>query len=128
MLMSLLLIGKVLCEQGKLITHRRLTEKGIYMTSSIAIQILPEAADDNQLCDRVDKVIDYIKSTGLKYEVGPFETTIEGEDIDRLMDIAKDCLHIAIEAGASKVSSYIKVVYKPEGEILSIDRKIGKYR
>lgn len=98
------------------------------MTSSIAIQILPEAADDNELCERVDKVIDYIKSTDLKYEVGPFETTIEGEDIDELMDIAKACLHIAIEAGASKVSSYIKVAYKPAGELLTIERKIGKYR
>ncbi len=98
------------------------------MTSSIAIQILPEAVNDDQLCERVDRVIDYIKSTGLKYEVGPFETAIEGEDIDHLMEIAKNCLHIAIEAGASKVSSYIKVVYQPEGEILSIDRKIGKYR
>ncbi|AIS52657.1 hypothetical protein TKV_c14910 [Thermoanaerobacter kivui] len=27
----------------------------------------------------VDKVIEYIKSTGVKYVVGPMETTMEGE-------------------------------------------------
>ena len=30
--------------------------------------------------------------------------------------------------GRPKVISYIKVIYKPEGEILTIDQKIGKYR
>ena len=98
------------------------------MSASIAIQVLPEAENDRQLCQRVDAVIDYIKSTGLHYEVGPFETTIEGESYDQLMDIAKECQHVAIRAGAPKVSTYIKVVYRPEGEILTIDQKIGKYR
>lgn len=58
----------------------------------------------------------------------PFETTIEGEDYDQLMDIVKECQHVAVRAGAKKVSAYVKVVYRPEGEILSIDQKIGKYK
>ena len=33
----------------------------------------------------------------------------------------------AIKAGAPSVAAYIKVSYKPEGEVLSIERKIGKY-
>ena len=56
-----------------------------------------------------------------------YETTVEGEDYDQLMDIARECQHIAIRAGAEKVSAYIKVVYRPEGEILTIDRKITKH-
>ena len=48
----------------------------------------------------VDQVIDYIKSTGLNYYVGPFETTIEG-DYDQLMDIVKECQHIAVRAGGA---------------------------
>ena len=97
------------------------------MSASIAIQVLPAAENDEELVRIVDEVIAYIASTGLRYEVSPFETTIEGENYDQLMDIAKECQHVAVRAGAAKVSAYIKVVYQPEGEILTIDQKIGKY-
>lgn len=98
------------------------------MSASIALQVLPKAENDKELCRMVDEVITYIKSTGLKYEVGPFETTIEGDDYDQLMDIVKECQHVAIKAGAPQVSAYVKVVYNPEEQILTIDDKIGKYR
>ena len=80
------------------------------------------------VCAGLDQVIEYIKSTGLHCEVGPFETTIEGESYDELMDIVKECQHVAVRAGAPKVSAYVKIVYRPDGEILTIDQKIGKYR
>lgn len=97
------------------------------MKASVAIQCLPVTENDEELIRVVDEVIDYIKSTGLNYYVGPFETTIEGEDYDQLMDIVKECQHVAIRAGAPKVSAYIKVVYEPDGEILTIDRKVTKH-
>lgn len=97
------------------------------MQASVAIQVLPEAKDNDELIRIVDEVIDYIKSTGLNYYVGPFETTIEGDDYDQLMDIVKECQHIALRAGAPRVSAYIKVVYEPEGEILTIDKKVTKH-
>ena len=98
------------------------------MSASIAIQVLPQTNDDQELCRMVDEVIAYIAGTGLHYEVGPFETTIEGEDYDTLMEIAKECMKVAVRAGAPKVSAYLKVNYCPEGDILTIDPKIGKYR
>lgn len=97
------------------------------MTASVAIQTLPAAKDDDELVRMVDEVIAYIKSTGLHYYVGPFETTVEGDDYDQLMDIVKECQHVAIRAGAKKVAAYIKVVYEPEGEILTIDKKVTKH-
>ncbi|MBE5938658.1 MAG: thiamine-binding protein [Lachnospiraceae bacterium] len=97
------------------------------MKASIAIQVLPEAENDDELIRIVDEVIAYIKSSGLHCHVGPFETTIEGDDYDQLMDIVKECQHVAVKAGAKKVSAYVKVVYNPEGEILTIDRKISKH-
>ncbi len=97
------------------------------MKASVAIQVLPAMENDEELVRVVDEVIDYIKSTGLNYYVGPFETAIEGEDYDQLMDIVKECQHVAIRAGAPKVSAYIKVVYEPEGEILTIDKKVTKH-
>ena len=96
------------------------------MNASVAIQVLPTVSSD-QLLPVVDKVIEHIKSKGLKTFVSPFETTIEGDDYDQLMDIVKECQHVAIRAGAPKVSAYIKVVYEPEGEILTIDKKVTKH-
>lgn len=97
------------------------------MKASVAIQTLPKADNDEELVRIVDEVIDYIKAQGLNYYVGPFETTIEGDDYDQLMDIVKECQHVAIRAGAPKVSAYIKVVYEPQGEILTIDKKVTKH-
>ena len=97
------------------------------MNASIAIQVLPAAPNQDELIRIVDEVIAYIKSTGLHFHVGPCETTIEGDDYDQLMDIVKECQHVAIRAGAERVSAYIKVVYRPAGDILTIDRKISKY-
>ena len=48
------------------------------MNASVAIQVLPTVSSD-QLLPVVDKVIEYIKSKGLKTFVSPFETTIEGD-------------------------------------------------
>ena len=97
------------------------------MEASVAIQTLPAVADDEELCRIVAEVIAYIASTGYTYFVGPFETTIEGP-YDELMDIVRQCQHIAVEAGAPAVAAYIKVSWKPEGEVLSIEKKIGKYQ
>ena len=96
------------------------------MNSSIAIQILPGVTETSEVVRIVDEVIDYIKKTGLTYYVGPFETTVEG-DLDQLMDIAKQAQIIAIEAGAPSVSMYMKSVYRPSGEILTIDEKVTKH-
>lgn len=97
------------------------------MTVSAAIQILPKAENDEELIRIVDEVIEYIASSGLNYYVGPFETTIEGESYDEIMEIISQCSKIAIRAGAPEVSAYIKTVYKPKGGVLTIDKKVSKY-
>lgn len=96
-------------------------------TASVAIQVLPQAENTDELVRIVDEVIDYIKSTGLNYYVGPFETTIEGDDYDRLLDIVKECQKVAINAGCPSVSAYVKITYKPEGGVLTIDQKVSKH-
>ena len=96
------------------------------MNASLAIQILPKVTRDAEVCRIVDDVIAYIQSTGLHTFVGPCETAVEG-DFDTIMEIAKQCHLIAIQAGAPAVSSYIKISYRPEGEVLTIDTKTSKY-
>ncbi len=96
------------------------------MNASVAIQVLPQVADDAEIVRIVDEVIAYIESTGCKYYVGPCETAIEG-DYDTLMDIVKECQIIAANAGCTKVSSYVKITYAPEEKVLTIDEKITKH-
>lgn len=94
--------------------------------ASIAIQVLPTLEDTNEVVRVVDEVIAYIKSTGLTCSVGPFETTIEG-DYDQLLDIVKECQHVAARAGCPAMMSYVKICYKPEGGVLTIDQKVQKH-
>ncbi len=96
------------------------------MNASAAIQVLPKANGDEETIRIVDAVIDYIKSTGLNYFVGPCETSIEG-DYDALMEIIKQCQKVAVVAGAKSVQAYVKINYRPEGEVLSIEKKVTKH-
>jgi len=95
------------------------------INASVAIQVLPDVQGE-EVIRIVDRVIDYIKNTGLNYHVGPFETTIEG-DFDTLMEIVKKCQQICIEAGAPRVMSYVKIAYAPGEGVWSIDKKISKH-
>ena len=95
-------------------------------TTSIAIQVLPDVGDIKKVCAIVDKVIAYIKSTGCHYEVGPFETVVEGE-FDALMSIIRRCQEIPIEEGAPSTKAYVKIFHNPAG-VLTINEKIDKYR
>ncbi len=96
------------------------------MNASIAIQVLPKVNGEEETIRIVDAVIDYIKSTGLSYFVGPCETSIEG-DYDELMEIIKQCQKIAVVAGAKSVQAYVKINYRPEGEVLTIEKKVTKH-
>ncbi len=96
------------------------------MEASVAIQVLPITRDEDEVIRIVDEVIDYIKSTGYSCSVGPFETTIEG-DYDGLMEVIKNCQLIAAQAGCPEMASYVKIAYKPEGEVLTIEKKVTKH-
>ncbi len=94
--------------------------------ASIAIQVLPQSVAGDEILKIVDKVIAYIKSTGLKSVVGPFETVIEG-DFEKLMDIAKECQLMCIREGAASLLTYMKIAYNPNGGTWSIDEKTSKH-
>ena len=96
------------------------------MNASVAIQVLPKVDNDDELIRVVDEVIAYIQSTGLNYFVGPCETSIEGE-YDQLMEIVKECQLVAVRAGAKLVSAYVKINYRPEGDVLTIEKKVTKH-
>ncbi len=91
---------------------------------NVSLQVIPNVSPE-RVYPVVDKVIAMIAASGVNYEVGPMETTMEGE-LDELLEIVKKAQSICIEEGAKRVMSMIKIDYRPEG--ITIDEKIGKYR
>ncbi|WP_130806423.1 thiamine-binding protein [Senegalia massiliensis] len=91
---------------------------------NVELQVLPRV-EEKRLYDVVDEVIKYIDSCGVKYEVGPMGTTMEGE-FDELMNIVKKAQNICVREGASRILSVVKIDYKPEG--VTMNEKVGKYR
>ena len=77
------------------------------MNASVAIQVLPNVTEDEEVIRIVDEAI-------------------EG-DYDQLMEIVAGCQKIAIKAGCDQVSTYVKIVYKPEGDVLTIEKKVSKH-
>ena len=51
---------------------------------NVSIQVIPRVTGDQDIYDIVDEAIGVIQQSGVKYEVGPMETTMEGE-YDELM-------------------------------------------
>ncbi|MCY6356076.1 thiamine-binding protein [Clostridium sp. ZS2-4] len=91
---------------------------------NVSLQILPVVKEE-KIYPVVDKVIEYIDSCGVKYEVGPMETTMEG-DLDELMEIVKKAQDICVKEGAARVVSIVKIDYKPEG--VTMNEKTYKYK
>ena len=92
--------------------------------ANVSIQVLPIVPEE-RIYPVVDKVIELIAQSGVKYIVSPSETTMEGE-LDILLEIVKKAQQLCIHEGASRVVSLIKIDYKPEG--VTMDEKIHKYR
>lgn len=91
---------------------------------NVSLQIIPVVPEE-RIYPVVDMVIELIQKSGVKYEVGPMETTMEGE-LDELLNIVKQAQYICVNEGASRVVSMVKIDYKPEG--VTMNEKIGKYR
>ncbi|MGI6623411.1 MAG: thiamine-binding protein [Clostridiaceae bacterium] len=91
---------------------------------NLSLQVIPNTAPE-LVYPIVDKVIEMIAQSGVPYEVGPMETTMEGE-LDTLLEIVKKAQQICIQEGAARVLSVVKIDYRPEG--ITIDEKVGKYR
>ena len=67
-----------------------------------------------------------IKRSGVNYEVGPMETTMEG-DLETLFKIVKKAQYICIKSGVESVFTNVKIIYSPKG-VMTIEQKVKKHR
>ena len=73
----------------------------------------------------VDTALNEIKKQGLKYEVGPVATTIEG-DLDRVLDAIKHAHQSVLDMGVERVITDIRLDEKKDG--ISIEEEVKGYR
>ncbi|QHE53366.1 thiamine-binding protein [Pontibacillus sp. HMF3514] len=93
--------------------------------SLVSIQILPKTPNGDNVIPYVDEAISVIKEAGVKYEVHPLETTMEGE-LSELFSVIEKMNDKMVQMGCSNVISQVKVLYQPSGA--SMDQLTEKYR
>jgi uncharacterized protein (TIGR00106 family) len=91
----------------------------------ISIQIIPKTKNGEDVIPYVDEAIKIIAESGVKYEVHPLETTMEGE-LDELFRIISLMNERMIEMGSKNVISQVKILFQPEG--ITMDDLTDKYK
>ena len=91
---------------------------------NVAIQVLPRSAKVGTY-ELVDKAIEVIQNSGLKYRVCPFETVVEGY-YDELMTLLKEVQEAVYANGAEEMITNIKIQTRYNEDVL-IEDKMNKY-
>ncbi len=92
---------------------------------TVSFEVLPAGLPDKAATyAAVDAAIAVVAASGLPYRVGPMETTVEGE-YDAIMAVIRQAQEAALQAGATRVFTLIKVDYDPHGS--TIAEKLAKY-
>ncbi|HCC71949.1 MAG: thiamine-binding protein [Caldisericaceae bacterium] len=86
--------------------------------------VLPVVPEE-QVNEIVEKAIQVVIDSGLKYEVEANSTTVEG-DLEQLLDVIKRAHIIAKEQGSGRVITVIKIDDKKGG--ITIKEKVKKFR
>ena len=91
--------------------------------ANASLQVLPSGGTLHPY-KIVDRAIEVIEKSGLKYKVCPFETVVEGA-YDEVMAVCKQAQQACYDAGATSVMAYIKIQSATENVV--IEDKMGKY-
>lgn len=93
--------------------------------ADIAVMPLIPAVSEEELYKQVDAAINYIKKSGLKYEIGAMSTTVEGE-YDEVFELIKKVHRIPFEVGSERVLTVVRIDEKKGG--LSIEDKLINHK
>jgi uncharacterized protein (TIGR00106 family) len=87
-------------------------------------KVLP-VVEESRVNKIVEKAINIVKNSGLKYEVEANSTTVEGE-LNDLFDVIKKAHILARDSGSGRVITIIKIDDKKSG--ITIEEKVKKFR
>jgi len=91
---------------------------------NVAIQVLPRSAKIGTY-ELVDKAIEIIQQSGLKYRVCPFETVVEGY-YDEIMNLLKEVHEVIYANGAEEMITNVKIQTRYNQDV-HIEDKMNKY-
>ncbi len=91
-------------------------------TVTVSVQVLPLTDDPYPI---VDQAIAAIKATGIRYEVTPMETVLEGT-LDDCLAAARAAHDACFDAGVQKAVTFIKIADDLNGS--TIDDKLANHR
>ena len=91
-------------------------------TVTVGVEVLPLCDDPYPV---VDRAIAAIKATGIKHQVCPMETVLEGT-LDQCLAAARAAHEACFEAGVQRALTIIKISDGIDGS--TIDDKMEKYR
>ncbi len=90
-----------------------------------SLQIIPVVQDKHPY-EWVDEAIEIIRQSSIKYEVGAFSTTLEG-NYDEVMKVIHDVNEYLLAKGCPEWISNIQLQVRSKGDITG-DEKISKYK
>ncbi len=91
-------------------------------TVTVGVEVLPLCDDPYPV---VDRAIAAIKATGIKHQVCPMETVMEGT-LDECLAAVRAAHNACFEAGVRKALTFVKISDGVDGS--TIDDKMAKYR
>lgn len=94
-------------------------------TINAAIQIVPIVQDKHPY-EWVDDAIAVIQASGIKYEVGPFSTTLEGT-YNEVMKVIHDVNEYLFNKGCPEWISNLQIQIRSKGDITALE-KTEKFR
>lgn len=91
---------------------------------NVAIQVLPNSKTFHPY-NIVDKAIELIQKSGLKYRVCPFETVVEGK-LDVILKLVEEIHNVCYNSGTETMMTYIKIQSSANNDV-TIEDKMDKY-
>jgi uncharacterized protein (TIGR00106 family) len=85
-----------------------------------SIQIVPIVQDKHPY-EWVDDAISVIQSSGIKYEVGPFSTVLEGK-YDEVMKVIGDVNEFLYSKGCEEWITNLQIQVRSKGDITSLEK------
>jgi len=93
--------------------------------ADLTVMPLIPAISEEEVYKVVDVAIDYIKNSGLEYEIGAMSTTVQGE-FDDVFEVIKKVHKIPFDLGIERVITMVRIDEKVGG--LTINEKLKNHR
>lgn len=91
---------------------------------TMGIQIIPKSKTQNTY-GLVDKAIEVIQQSGIKYQITPFETVMEG-DHHELMQICQKAEQAVLNAGADECLVYYRIHYRKDADVTFEEKRLDR--